>query len=376
MNTAPRALDTLLPGRTAPPRASRRFIALYGLATFGFWMAVMTPVIVTMALKVNQLAPDSKESTLAWVLGIGAFVAMIANPVAGLFSDRTRSRFGMRRPWLVGGALLGLAGSASQQGLSLASVLSLPLLFASGMTLLDTLDGAAMTHAYAWALEHPRARRGYNLIVTGLSGGLALVIGAVTLAGWVGAHFTALGAWLAPLGTLDTSTLGYWLSGIVLGLFVYAILVAQMKHFSGWAGTMALSLIAIPVVVRTTENMLRLVPGSLREAAFGLGAPRWKVATFVTLRAARAGVMTGLLLALARISGETAPLLFTALNNQFFSTNMNAPMANLPVVIFQFAMSPYDNWVRLAWGGALLITLTVLILNIVARVFFRDNAQR
>ena len=160
---------------------------------------------------------------------------------------------------------------------------------------------------------------------------------------------------------------------IVLGLFVYAIWVAQAKHFSGWAGTMALSLIAIPVVVRTTENMLRLVPGSLREAAFGLGAPRWKVATFVTLRAARAGVMTGLLLALARISGETAPLLFTALNNQFFSTNMNAPMANLPVVIFQFAMSPYDNWIRLAWGGALLITLTVLVLNIIARVFFRDQ---
>ena len=163
---------------------------------------------------------------------------------------------------------------------------------------------------------------------------------------------------------------------IVLGLFVYAILVAQVRHFSGWAGTMALSLIAIPVVARTTENMLRLVPGSLREAAFGLGAPRWKVATFVTLRAARAGVMTGLLLALARISGETAPLLFTALNNQFFSTNMNAPMANLPVVIFQFAMSPYDNWIRLAWGGALLITLTVLVLNIIARVFFRDESTR
>jgi phosphate transport system permease protein len=163
---------------------------------------------------------------------------------------------------------------------------------------------------------------------------------------------------------------------IVLGLFVYAVLVAQVKHFSGWAGTVALSLIAIPVVVRTTENMLRLVPGSLREAAFALGAPRWKVATFVTLRAAQSGVMTGLLLALARISGETAPLLFTALNNQFFSTDMNAPMANLPVVIFQFAMSPYDNWIRLAWGGALLITLTVLILNIVARVYFRDNAQR
>jgi len=161
---------------------------------------------------------------------------------------------------------------------------------------------------------------------------------------------------------------------IVLGLFVYAVYVAQVKHFSGWAGSIALSLIAVPVVVRTTENMLRLVPGSLREAAFALGAPRWKVATFVTLRAAKAGVVTGLLLALARISGETAPLLFTALNNQFFSTNMNAPMANLPVVIFQFAMSPYDNWVRLAWGGALLITLTVLVLNIIARVFFRDKS--
>jgi phosphate transport system permease protein len=138
---------------------------------------------------------------------------------------------------------------------------------------------------------------------------------------------------------------------------------------------MALSLIAIPVVMRTTENMLRLVPGSLREAAFALGAPRWKVSTMVTLRAAKSGVITGLLLALARISGETAPLLFTALNNQFFSTNMGAPMANLPVVIFQFAMSPYENWIQLAWGGALLITLTVLLLNIMARVFFREKVK-
>lgn len=163
---------------------------------------------------------------------------------------------------------------------------------------------------------------------------------------------------------------------IVLGLFVYAILVAQVKNFSGWAGMIALSLIAIPVVLRTTENMLRLVPGSLREAAFALGAPRWKVATMVTLRAAKSGVVTGLLLAIARISGETAPLLFTALNNQFFSMNMNAPMSNLPVVIFQFAMSPYENWVRLAWGGALLITLSVLVLNIIARVFFRDKTVK
>jgi phosphate transport system permease protein len=162
---------------------------------------------------------------------------------------------------------------------------------------------------------------------------------------------------------------------IVLGLFVYAIAVATVKQFSGWAGTFALSLIAVPVVVRTTENMLRLVPGGLREAAFALGAPRWKVATFVTLRAARAGVVTGLLLAVARISGETAPLLFTALNNQFFSVDMTGPMANLPVVIFQFAMSPYENWIRLAWGGALLITLAVLVINIVARVFFRERVS-
>jgi phosphate transport system permease protein len=162
---------------------------------------------------------------------------------------------------------------------------------------------------------------------------------------------------------------------IVLGLFVYAIAVATVGKFSGYAGSLALSLIAVPVVMRTTENMLRLVPGSLREAAFALGAPRWKVSTFITLRAAKSGVMTGLLLAVARISGETAPLLFTALNNQFFSTNMGAPMANLPVVIFQFAMSPYDNWVRLAWAGALLITLTVLVLNILARVFFREKVS-
>ncbi|MES2688004.1 MAG: phosphate ABC transporter permease PstA [Pseudomonadota bacterium] len=162
---------------------------------------------------------------------------------------------------------------------------------------------------------------------------------------------------------------------IVLGLFVYAIAVATVGNFSGWAGSLALSLIAVPVVVRTTENMMRLVPGSLREAAFALGAPRWKVATLVTLRAAKSGVMTGLLLAVARMSGETAPLLFTALNNQFFSTDMGAPMANLPVVIFQFALSPYDNWIRLAWGGALLITLSVLVLNIVARVFLREKTS-
>ena len=160
---------------------------------------------------------------------------------------------------------------------------------------------------------------------------------------------------------------------IVIGLFIYETYVVLVGHFSGWAGSLALALIVIPVVIRTTENMLRLVPDSHREAAAALGAPQWRVISSVTLRAARAGVLTGALLAVARIAGETAPLLFTALNNQFWSTNMNAPMANLPVVIFQFAMSPYDDWRNLAWAGALLITFSVLALNILARFLFRQR---
>ena len=163
---------------------------------------------------------------------------------------------------------------------------------------------------------------------------------------------------------------------IVLGLFVYTVYVVNVGHFSGWAGSSALALIAIPVVVRTTENMLALVPASLREAAIALGAPMYKVILMVTLRAVRGGVITGILLAVARMSGETAPLLFTALSNQFASTDMNGPMANLPVVIFQFALSPYDDWKDLAWGGAFLITLAVLVLNILARVVFRQRALR
>ena len=162
---------------------------------------------------------------------------------------------------------------------------------------------------------------------------------------------------------------------IVIGLFVYAIAVATTKHFSGWAGSLALGLIAVPVVVRTTENMLNLVPGSLREAAFALGAPRWRVSLSITLRAVRGGVITGVLLAVARIIGETAPLLFTALNNQSFSTDMSKPMANLPVVIYNFAMSPYENWQELAWGGAALIAIIVLAINIAARVLFREKVQ-
>ncbi|MBK6742331.1 MAG: phosphate ABC transporter permease PstA [Hydrogenophilales bacterium] len=160
---------------------------------------------------------------------------------------------------------------------------------------------------------------------------------------------------------------------IVIGLFVYALMVATLGGFSGWAGSVALSLIAIPVVVRTTENMLLLVPSALREAAFAVGAPRWQVSLKITLRAVKAGVVTGILLAIARVTGETAPLLFTALNNQFFSADMSQPMGNLPVVIFQFAMSPYDNWVSLAWGGALLIALLVLSINIGARILFRSK---
>lgn len=163
---------------------------------------------------------------------------------------------------------------------------------------------------------------------------------------------------------------------IVIGLFVYAVYVANVKHFSGWAGTFAISLIAVPVVVRTTDNMLKLVPHSLLEAAFALGAPRWKVGIMVRLRAVKAGVITGVLLAIARISGETAPLLFTALNNQFYSANMNAPIANLPVVIYQFAMSPYDNWRSLAWGGALLVTFSVLGLNILSRTLFSQKIPK
>jgi len=154
---------------------------------------------------------------------------------------------------------------------------------------------------------------------------------------------------------------------IVVGLFIYEIMVAPMGHFSGWAGAVALSVIVIPVVVRTTEDMLSLVPDTLREAAASIGLPRAHMIVRIAYRAARAGIVTGILLAIARISGETAPLLFTALNNQFFSTNLNAPMPSLPVVIFQFALSPYEEWQKLAWTGALLITVTVLALSILAR---------
>lgn len=268
--------------------------------------------------------------------------------------------------------IIGLTLSLSAMGLGLFVLLwILFILFKNGVMALDLAMFTQSTPA-------PGSE----------GGGLAnAIVGSLMIVGFAALVSTPIGifagVYLAEYGdesktaevTRFVTDIMLSAPSIVLGLFVYAIMVAQIGHFSGWAGSLALALIAVPVVLRTTENMLRLVPGSLREAAFALGAPRWKVATFVTLRAARSGVITGLLLAVARISGETAPLLFTALNNQFFSTNMNAPIANLPTVIFQFAMSPYENWINLAWGGALLITLAVLALNIIARVLFREKVK-
>jgi phosphate transport system permease protein len=213
-------------------------------------------------------------------------------------------------------------------------------------------------------------------LANAIAGSLVMVVAGTLLGTPVG---ILAGTYLAEYGRSG------WLAGatrflndvllsapsIVIGLFVYSVYVAKVKHFSAWAGAFALALIVIPVVVRTTDDMLKLVPNTLREAAMALGCPIWKMVTMITYRAARTGILTGILLAVARISGETAPLLFTALNNQFWSTDMNAPMANLPVVIFQFAMSPYEDWHRLAWGGAALITLAVLVLNILARALFR-----
>jgi phosphate transport system permease protein len=220
----------------------------------------------------------------------------------------------------------------------------------------------------------------------GADGGLAnaiagslIMVGAGTLIGTpvgilAGTYLAEYGrsGWLAS-GTRFLNDILLSAPSIVIGLFVYSVYVAQVGHFSGWAGSLALGLLVIPVVVRTTDDMLKLVPDSLREAAAALGCPQWKMIVMVTYRAARAGIVTGILLAVARISGETAPLLFTSLNNQFWSLDMNRPMANLPIVIFQFAMSPYEDWHRLAWGGAALITLAVLALNIAARVLFRKT---
>ena len=269
-------------------------------------------------------------------------------------------------------SMLGLVFSMAAMAIGLAVLLwILYVLFANGLSALDANLLTSDTPAPGTEGGGLRNAIVGSLMIVGLTVLVSTPVGILA-----GVYLTEYGD-ESKTAELTRFVTDIMLSApsIVLGLFVYAIAVATVGNFSGYAGSLALSLIAVPVIMRTTENMLRLVPGSLREAAFALGAPRWKVSTFITLRAAKSGVMTGLLLAVARISGETAPLLFTALNNQFFSTNMGAPMANLPVVIFQFAMSPYDNWVDLAWAAALLITFAVLGLNILARVVFRDKVQ-
>ena len=223
----------------------------------------------------------------------------------------------------------------------------------------------------------------------GSEGGLLnAIVGSliqVGLATLIGTPFGVLaGVYLAEYGghtwlgktTLFINDILLSAPSIVVGLVVYALYVAQVGHFSGLAGVFALALLVIPVVIRTTENMLVLVPDSLREAVFALGTPKWKVITKVTLRASIAGIVTGVLLAVARVAGETAPLLFTALSNQFWTLDLNKPMATLPVTIFKFAMSPYADWQRMAWAGVLLITVGVLALNILARVLFREKHKR
>jgi phosphate transport system permease protein len=218
------------------------------------------------------------------------------------------------------------------------------------------------------------------------TGGLAnAIFGSVTMVGMA----TLIGTPIGILAGIYLAEYGQktWLGSItrfindillaapsiVIGLFIYSVVVARMKSFSGWAGILALALIVIPVVIRTTENMLSLIPNAMREAAYALGTPKWKVIMTVTLKSARAGVLTGILLAFARISGETAPLLFTALSNQFWTSDLGSPMASLPVTIFKFAMSPYENWQQLAWAGVFLITMGVLVLNILARTFLRNK---
>ena len=204
--------------------------------------------------------------------------------------------------------------------------------------------------------------------------GLATLVGAPVgiMAGIYLAEFDSKG-WLAET-TRFVNDILLSAPSIVVGLFVYSVVVSRFKTFSGYAGVIALALIVIPVVIRTTEDMLRLVPSGLREAAYALGAPKWKVIASITLKAARAGVITGILLAVARIAGETAPLLFTALSNQFWTSSLSEPMASLPVTIFKVAMSPYENWQKLAWAGVFLITIAVLGLNIIARVITRQKS--
>ncbi len=242
-------------------------------------------------------------------------------------------------------------------------------------TLISTGIGHLGISAFTKMTPPPGSQGG---LLNAIVGSLLMVVTATLigtpigiLAGTYLAEF-GRGGWLAP-STRFINDILLSAPSIVIGLFVYELVVHRMGHFSGWAGAFALALIVLPVVVRTTENMLQLVPNSLREAAAALGAPQWKVVVMVSYRAAHAGILTGILLAVARIAGETAPLLFTALNNQFWSSDLNGPMSSLAVIIFQFAMSPYEDWHHLAWAGALLITLFVLGLNILARSIFRKG---
>jgi phosphate transport system permease protein len=271
--------------------------------------------------------------------------------VAGLYNRRRA----------VNGVYLTLSIAATVIGL-LVLFLILYTLTANGLAALSTKLFTEMT-------PPPGARGGLgnaiygSVVMTAVATLIGTPIGVLT--GTYLAEFGA-GSRVAPVVRFVNDIL-LSAPSIIIGLFVYELLVVPMGNFSAWAGAAALAIIVIPVVVRTTEDMLRLVPGSLREAAIALGTPQWKVIVMVIYRAAVQGMLTGVMLAVARIAGETAPLLFTALNNQFWSVNMNAPMANLPVVIFQFALSPYADWQTLAWGGALLITVTILLLNILAR---------
>jgi phosphate transport system permease protein len=244
------------------------------------------------------------------------------------------------------------------------------LAFVLGTLLTNGIGGLSLT-LFTQATPPPGSAGG---LINAICGSLAMTAIATlvgTPTGILAGTFLAEYAHNSRLGEIVRFINDILLSApsIIVGLFVYTVLVVPMGHFSAWAGSVALAIIMIPVIVRTTEDMLNLVPSALREAAAALGAPKWKIIVTVTYRSAVQGMLTGVLLAVARISGETAPLLFTALNNQFWSTDLNRPMANLPVVIFQFAMSPYADWQTLAWAGALLITAAILVLNVGARLF-------
>ena len=267
---------------------------------------------------------------------------------------------------IVNAVNLGISALATLLGLAFLLWL-LWVLFQRGMAHLDL-------HLFTQDMPGPGSDGGGlrnaivgSLLLTGVGVLIGAPIGVLT-----GTYLAEFGryAWISPVVRFINDIL-LSAPSIVIGVFVYELMVVGMGHFSGWAGGVALAIIVIPVVVRTTEDMMRLVPDALREAAAALGVPRWRVVADVVLRASLSGIMTGILLAVARIAGETAPLLFTALNNQFYTLDMNQPMGNLPVTIFNFAMGPYDNWHDLAWAGSLLITLVVLVLNITTRIFLR-----